>query len=184
MTFNRRTALAGLALTCLALSLNLGANGSAWAQADGMPPVKQLALTEKQVQGVIAVQKEMDEITDKLPEGAADKPDPKIQAKLDAVAKKAGFSGYGEYSDVIDNIGLVMSGIDPKTKAFVQPPEALKQQIAALQADTKMAPKDKQAALAEMNAALKTAPKVENMDNVTLVTKYYDKLSVLLQSDE
>jgi hypothetical protein len=190
-TFHRIT-LAGLTLAALALPLGLAASEQARAQAKDAPaasaqeapPVKQIALTEKQIQGVIAAQKEIDAVTDKMPEGTSDKPDPKIVAQLDATAKKHGFSGYAEYSDVIDNIGLVMSGIDPKTKAFVQPPEALKQQIAALQADTKMAAKDKQAALAEMNAALKTTPTVQFPDNVALVTKYYDKLSVLMESDE
>jgi len=192
MSIFHRTALAALALACLALPLGIAASDHARAQAkdappaaaEEAPPIKQIALNDRQILGVIAAQKEIDAITDKLPEGASDKPDPKVVAQLDAVAKKHGFSGYAEYSDVIDNIGLVMSGIDPKTKAFVQPPEALKQQIAALQADTKMAAKDKQAALAEMNAALKNTPTVQFPENIALVTKYFDKLSVLLQSDE
>jgi len=192
MSTFHRIALAALALGCLALPLGIAASDHARAQAkdaapaaaEEAPPIKQLALNEKQVQGVLAAQKEIDAITDKLPDSASDKPDPKVVAQLDAVAKKHGFSGYAEYSDVVDNIGLVMSGIDPKTKAFVQPPDALKQQIAALQADTKMAAKDKQAALAEMNAALKTTPSVQFSENIALVTKYYDKLSVILQSDE
>jgi hypothetical protein len=188
-----RTVLVGLAVACLTLSLGLAAGGGARAQAakdapaaanEEAPPVKQFALAEKQVQGVLAAQKEMDAVTDKVPEGAADKPDPKIQAALEAVAKKHGFASYTEYSDVLDNIGLVLSGIDPKTRVFTQPPEALKAQIAALQADTKMAAKNKQAALAEMEAALKSTPIVQFPDNVTLVTKYYDKLAALLQSDE
>lgn len=192
MSTFHRTAMASLTIACLALPLGVAASDVARAQAkdapaaasEEMPPVKQLALTEKQVQGVLAAQKEMDAITDKVPEGGADKPDPKIVAALDVVAKKYGFASYAEYSDVLDNIGLVLSGIDPKTKAFTQPPEALKAQIAALQADAKMAPKNKQAALAEMNAALKSTPTVQFPDNVSLVTRYYDQLSVLLQSDE
>jgi hypothetical protein len=193
MSIFHRTALASLTVACLALPLGLAASSCAHAQAakdapaaaaEEALPVKQFALTDKQIQGVLAAQKEMDAVTDKLPEGAADKPDPKIQAALEAVAKKHGFASYAEYSDVLDNIGLVLSGIDPKTKAFTQPPDALKAQIAALQADAKMAAKNKQAALAEMNAALKSTPTVQFPDNVTLVTKYYDKLSALLQSDE
>lgn len=192
MSIFHRTALAGLTIVCLALPLGLTVSDRALAQAakdvpaasDEGAPLKQMALTEKQIQGVLAAEKDMDALTDNLPDGATDKPDPKLQAKLDAVAKKYGFTDYGNYSDVIDNIGLVVSGIDPKTKAFRQPPEVLKAQIAAMQADTKMAPKNKQAALAEMNEALKTTPTVQFPENVPLVTKYYDKLSVMLQSDE
>ena len=154
------------------------------AAAQQAPAMKQIALTEKQVESVLASQKEMDAITDKIPQAAQNKPDPKVQAQLEAVAKKYGFANYGEYSDVVDNIALVLSGIDPKTKAFTQPPEALKKQIAAIQADTKMPAKDKKAALEEMNAALTSTPNVQFPDNVALVTKNYDKLSAALQEDQ
>ncbi|MGO4717412.1 hypothetical protein [Bradyrhizobium sp. 2TAF24] len=154
------------------------------AAAQQPAEMKQIALSDKQVEGVLASQKEMDAITDKIPQAAQDKPDPKVQAQLDAVAKKHGFASYGEYSDVVDNISLVLSGIDPKTKAFTQPPEALKKQIAAIQADAKMPAKDKKAALDEMNAALKSTPNVQFPDNVAVVTKNYDKLSAALQEDQ
>jgi hypothetical protein len=147
------------------------------------PPMKQIALTEKQIEGVLAASKEMDAITDKIPENA--KPDPKVDAQLDAVAKKNGFASYAEYNDVTDNISMVMGGFDPATKQYVGPEAVLKAQIAAVQADKKMPAKDKKAALAEMNAALKTpAPAIENKGNIDLVTKYYDKLAAALQDDQ
>jgi hypothetical protein len=147
------------------------------------PPMKQIALTEKQVEGVLAASKEMDAITDKIPENA--KPDPKVDAQLDAVAKKNGFASYAEYNDVTDNISMVMGGFDPATKQYVGPEAVLKAQIAAVQADKKMPAKDKKAALAEMNEALKTpAPAIENKGNIDLVTKYYDKLAAALQDDQ
>jgi hypothetical protein len=146
-------------------------------------PMKQMALTEKQVEGVLAASKEMDAITDKIPENA--KPDPKVDAQLDAVAKKNGFASYAEYNDVTDNISMVMGGFDPATKQYVGPEAVLKAQIAAVQADKKMPAKDKKAALAEMNEALKTpAPAIENKGNIDLVAKYYDKLAAALQDDQ
>src|ERR1700716_803742 len=48
-------------------------------------PMKQMALTEKQIEGVLAASKDVDAITDKVPANA--KPDPKVNAQLDAVAK-------------------------------------------------------------------------------------------------
>jgi hypothetical protein len=145
-------------------------------------PMKQIALTEKQVEGVLAASKEIDAITDKIPQNA--KPDPKVDAQLDAVAKKNGFASYAEYNDVTDNISMVMGGFDPATKQYVGPEAVLKAQIAAVQADKKMPAKDKKAALAEMNEALKTpAPAIENKGNIDLVTKYYDKLADALQDD-
>ncbi len=138
--------------------------------------MKQMALTEKQIQGVLAAGKDMDAITEKLPENA--KPDPKIIAQLEGVAKKNGFASYDEYNNVIDNISLVMAGFDPATKKYVGTEAVIKAQIAQVQADKKMSAKDKKEALADLNEALKTpAPAIENKGNIDLVTKYYDKLA-------
>ncbi len=147
-------------------------------------PLKQIELTDKQIESLLAAQKEMDAVSDKLPAGASDNPDPKLQAQFDAIVKKNGFASFDEYGTVYDNVSLVMSGIDPKTKAFTEPPEALKKQIAAVQAEAKIPAKDKKAILDDMNEALKTIEPVKYPGNVTLVTKYYDKLGALMQDDE
>jgi hypothetical protein len=148
------------------------------------PPLKQVELTEKQIEALLVAQKEMDAVTDKLPAAAADKPDSKLQAQLEGIAKKNGFADFNEYGAVYDNVSLVMSGIDPKTKAFTEPPELLKKQIAALQADAKIPAKEKKAILEDMNGALTSVEPVKFPGNVTLVAKYYDKLGPLLQEDE
>jgi hypothetical protein len=146
-------------------------------------PLKQMALTEKQIEGVLAAQPEMEKISEKVQPNA--KPDPKIDAQLDAVAKKHGFAGYAEYDDVTDNINMVLAGFDPATKQYVGAEAVLKAQIAAVQADKKMPAKQKKQALDEMNAALKTpAPAIENKGNIELVAKYYDKLSDALGKDD
>jgi len=188
-----------IAVMALATVASFGAvtfAGSAFAQAPAKQaaptpppapapePLKQIALTDKQIDALIAAQKEMDAVTDKLPEGAQDKPDPKLQAQLEGIAKKNGFADFNEYGAVYDNVSMVMSGIDPKTKAFTQPPEVLKKQIATVSADPKIPAKDKKAILDEMNAAVKTTTNIQFPDNITLVTKYYDKLGPLLQDDQ
>jgi hypothetical protein len=146
-------------------------------------PVKQMALTEKQVQGVLAAQKDMDAITDKLSENS--KPDPKVTASLEAVAKKNGFASYDEYNSVVDNISLVLAGFDPATKKYVGSDAVIKAQIAQVQADTKMPAKDKKEALADLNEALKQpAPAIENKGNIDLVGKYYDKLADAMGNDQ
>lgn len=145
-------------------------------------PMKQMALTEQQVQGVLTAQKEMNAITDKIPANA--KPNPKVTAQLDAVAKKNGFAGTDEYNNVLDNVSMVLGGFDPKTKKYVGDEAVLRSQLAAVQADMKMPAKEKKEALDDMNAALKTpAPTVENKGNIDLVEKYYDKLSEALSVD-
>jgi hypothetical protein len=190
-----RPVAVALSIACTAVSLAIASSGSALAQAkqapaaQAAPPpaqdmaVKQVAVTEKQVEGVLAASKDMDAITDKLPENA--KPDPKITAQLEAVAKKNGFASYDEYNNVLDNIGLVLAGFDPATKKYVGAETVIKAQIAEVQADKKISPKDKKEALADLNEALKSpAPPVENKGNIDLVTKYYDKLSAIMGGGE
>jgi hypothetical protein len=145
------------------------------AQADQAPTLKQIALTDKQVDGALAASKEMDPITAKLSENA--QPDPKVVAQLEAIAKKNGFASYDEFNNVVDNISLVLGGFDPQTKKYVGPEAVLKAQIAQVQADKQMSAKDKKEALADLNEALKSPPPaVENKGNIELVTKSYDKL--------
>jgi hypothetical protein len=180
-------------VVCLAVSMAVISTGSAWAQAKPAPaqqaappqqPVlKQVALTEKQIEGVIAAAKDMDAITAKIPENA--KPDPKITAQLEGVAKKNGFASYDEYNDVIDNISIVLSGFDPVTKKYVGTEAVIKAQMAKVQADKKMSAKDKKDALDELTQALKAPePPIENKGNIDLVAKYYDKLDAILGDDE
>jgi hypothetical protein len=196
-----RPAVCALSVACLALAMSAVSNTDAMAQAKQAPPkqsapaqaapppaaeapaVKQIALTEKQIQGVLAASKDVDAITDKIPDNA--KPDPKVDAQLDAVAKKNGFASYDEYNSVVDNISLVLGGFDPATKKFVGAEAVLKAQIAQIQADKKMPAKDKKETLADLNEALKSPPPaIENKGNIDLVAKYYDKLAEALGDGE
>jgi effector-binding domain-containing protein len=197
-----RSVAVALSMGCFTASLAAFASGDALAQAKQAPPkqmapvpakqaappaqeapIKQMALTEKQVAGVLAAQEEMDAVTEKLPENA--KPNPKITAQLDGIAKKHGFASYDEYGAVMNNISLALDGFDPQTKKFVGFEAIIKAQIDQVQADQKMSAKSKKAALAELNEALKTpAPAIEHKGNIDLVAKYYDKLVEALQEEE
>src|SRR6476469_7087120 len=121
-----RHVAAALSVVCLAVAIAIAFAGDALAQANQAPPnqtapapqaappqptvkpIKQMALTDKQIEGALAVQKDMDAITEKLPENA--KPDPKVTAQLDGVARKNGFASYDEYNDVVANISIVLAG--------------------------------------------------------------------------
>jgi hypothetical protein len=187
-----RPAAVALSIVCLAASIAVISADNALAQAKqqmapapaGQPPaLKQIALTDKQIEGVLAAQKDMNAITDKLPQDA--KPDPKVLAQLDGIAKKNGFAGNDEYNNVLDNISLVLSGVDPATKKYVGSDAVIKAQIAQVQADKKMPAKDKKDALADLNQALKAPePPVENKGNIDLVVKNYDKLNAVLGEDQ
>jgi hypothetical protein len=189
-----RPAAAALSIACLAASMSLLSSTDVLAQAkqqmapapaaqQAPPPVKQMALTDKQIEGVLSSSNEMDAITAKLPENAA--PDAKAMAQLDAVAKKHGFASFDDYSNVTDNIGMVMSGIDQASKKYVGNEAVLKAQIAQVQADKKMSPQDKKETLADLNDALKNpAPPIQNKGNIDLVIKYYDKLAASMATGQ
>jgi hypothetical protein len=187
-----RPAVAALSIACLAASMSLISNSPALAQAKQQmapqaaqepPPVRQIALTDKQLEGVLAASKDMDAATAKLPENAA--PDAKAMAQLDGIAKKYGFASFDEYNNVTDNIGMVMSGIDSTTKKYVGNEAVVKAQIAQIQADKKMSAKDKKEALADLNDSLKSpAPAIQNKGNIDLVVKYYDKLAASMATDQ
>jgi hypothetical protein len=190
--FIRPVAVA-LSIACLAASLAVISTGTALAQAKPAPapqgappqapPLKQIPLTEKQIEGVISASNDMDAITAKLSMNS--KPNPKVTAQLEAVAKKNGFASYDEYNTVVDNISMVLGGFDPVSKKYVGSEAVLKAQIAQVQADKKMSAKDKKDALANLNQALKAPePPVENKGNIDLVGKYFDKLSAIMGDDQ
>ena len=189
-----RSAATALCLACLAASLAALSGGDALAQdkqapaqaapPQGQPPaLKQIALTDKQIEGVISAQKEMNPITDKLPDNAP--ADPKVINQLEGIAKKHGFASYDDYNVVIDNISLVLGGIDPANKKYVGSDAVIKGQIALVEADKKMSAKEKKQALDDLNMALKQPePPIENKGNIDLVVKYYDKLEAVMGEDQ
>ena len=191
-----RPLAATLSLVCLTACIIVGSSSNGLAQtrqqatpvqasppAGQAPALKQMALTDKQIEGVLAAQKDIDAIAEKVPDDA--KPDAKVTAELDGVARKNGFASYDEYNDVIDNISLVLAGIDPATKKYVGSEAIIKAQITQIQSDTSMPANDKKQALADLTEALKApSPPIENKGNIDLVVKYYDKLADALGNDQ
>jgi hypothetical protein len=176
-------AAAFFGLACIAGVSGILRVDSAAAQqgAPSSDAVKQIQLTDKQVEGVLAANTDMNAIFAMLPEGS--EPDQKAMRQLDGVAKKYGFKDYADYDDVTSNVNLVMGGFDPATKKYVGPDVVLKQQIAEVQADKKMSAKDKKEALSELNNELKSAAPLQFPQNATVVGKYYEKLSEIMSQE-
>jgi hypothetical protein len=61
-----------------------------------------------------------------------DKLDAELEAQAKALVKRNGFASLTEFDEVLMNISMIMSGIDQQTKRFIEPPEQIEQQIAAL----------------------------------------------------
>jgi hypothetical protein len=176
-----------LTAACVALAFgqvsHVATVGAAPKQAPAPAPapaseaVKQIKLTEKQVQNYIAAQADVTPIMQKIPQGR--QPDQRTIAQLETAVKKHGFASFDEYDDIESNINLVLSGFDPQTKKFSEPPEAIKAQIAQVTADRSIPAAQKRQILQELNETLKTAAPVQFPSNVELITKYLDKLAEL-----
>ena len=155
------------------LTLALFDPGAATAQE-----LKQVKLTEKHIQGFMAA---YDDIA-KLYYGAdPDKRDPKVDAQAAAVAKKNGFASLAQYEDVSMNITMIMSGIDPQTKKFTEPPEQIKDEIAALSSDKSLPEAEKKEGVAQLEAALTMVKPIQFKENIALVLKYFDQLIPFMQ---
>jgi hypothetical protein len=171
----RRTFL-GLWFSAL-LAIALFGPGTGTAQE-----VKQIKLTEKHIQGFMAAYEDIAKVYD----GAeSDKPeDPKVEAQAAAVAKKHGFASLAQYDDVSMNITMIMSGIDAQTKKFTEPPEQIKNEIAALKADKSVPEAEKKEGLTQLEAALKNARPIQFKENIALVLKYFDQLAPIMQEQD
>jgi hypothetical protein len=148
----------------------------------GAATAQEMKLTDKHIQGFMAAYEDIA----KLYDGAkSDKPeDPKVEAQATAVAKKHGLASLAQYDDVLMNITIIMSGIDPQTKKFTEPPEQIKNEIAALKADRSVPEAEKKEGLTELDAALKNAKPIQFKENIALVLKYFDQLAPIMQEQD
>jgi len=158
------------------LALALFDPGTAVAQQ--AQPLKQIKLTEKQVQGFIAAAADMG----KLYEGAdPNKPDPKLDAQAGALAKKNGFASLAEYDDVSTNISMIMSGLDPQPRSSASRPSRSRMRSRRSRPTRPSRRQTGKRVWRKLEAALKTAKPIQFKENIALVTKYFDKLSPLMQ---
>ena len=172
---SRRRGFLGMLFSAL-LALAVLENGAATAQE-----VRQIKLTEKQIQSFMAAYEDMAKLYD---DANADKPDPKLEAQAAAIAKKSGFASLAEYEDASMNIAMIMYGIDPQTKKFTEPPEQIKKEIAALKADNSVPEAEKREGLVQLEAALKDAKPVQFKENIALALKYFDQLAPIMQAQD
>ena len=153
------------------------------AQAEAQPTgsiydqLKQSPLTEAQIKQYIAAQGEIEAALGEASPDAGDKPDPKVMAKLDEVAKKYSFANYDDFNTVAGNIALVVDGIDPTTKRYIGAEAILKQAIANVSASAKLTENDKKQAIEDLNGEIRVIMPVKFPANIDLVVKYYDSLA-------
>jgi hypothetical protein len=163
------------------LVVGLGLIGSAaFAEESLDKPVNQIKLTEAQVVAFIAAQPDLAGVAPKLQE-AGDKPDPALDAELEAIAKKHGFSTFKELDDVAANVSIVMAGLDSQSGAFTEPAEALKKELEDIKADASIPDADKKRLMDELAEAIKTTPPLEHKENIDLVKAHQKEIEKALQ---
>ncbi|HXF55172.1 MAG TPA: hypothetical protein VNK52_13720 [Hyphomicrobiaceae bacterium] len=174
-----RAAVAVLLLGVSALS------GSAIAQAPSAPAdapaeMTQIRLTEQHIKGFLGAQKDLTAIASKI-EAAGDTIDAKLQAEIDALARKHGFKDFNDFDDVRANIMMVLAGIDPDTGNYTDPVELIKKDIEAVKADKSLSEADRKQQLEELNEALKEMQPLKYKENIELVKKHQKAIDAVLQ---
>lgn len=148
--------------------------------AAGAQDIKQIKLTETQISGFVAAQKDLAAISSKI-QAAGEKPDAALQAELDGIAKKNGFASFTELDDVAANISIVMAGLDPQTGNFTDPIEALKKELEDVKKDASIPDADKKQLISELEEAIKTTPTLQNKENIDLVKVHRAEIEKSLQ---
>ncbi|MGD9784114.1 MAG: hypothetical protein AB7E80_15805 [Hyphomicrobiaceae bacterium] len=151
-----------------------------FAQPAAAQDVTQIKLTEKQVLGFIAAQKDLSAISDKL-QDAGDKPDAALEAELESIAKKHGFQSFQELDDVAANVSIVMAGLDPQSGEFTDPQVALKKELADIKADDTIPAEEKKQLIEELNEAIQTTPPLQHQENIEVVKKHRAEIEAALQ---
>jgi hypothetical protein len=170
-------------LRAYAIGLMLGvvfAGPVAVAQDAPPEPLKQIKLTDALVKSFISAQPDLAAIAGKLQE-ASDKPDPALEAELDGIAKKHGFSSFRELDDVAANISIVMAGLDSQSGEFTDPVEALKKELEDVKGDDSIPQDDKKQLVEELTEAIKTTPPLEHQENVELVKAHREEIEKALE---
>jgi hypothetical protein len=135
-------------------------------------PIRQIELSEEKITQYLAATPAFDAILAK----AAVAPEPRFMRLLNEIARKNGFADYADYESVAVNIVWILTGIDPLSKKYVGVQNVTKQEAAILLSDKSLSPHDHKSRFDTLHAQMLTAAPTKFAANVTLVTKYYDRL--------
>lgn len=180
----KRNALAALVA---ALGFGLVLTGPVQAQApqaqapqETEEQFKQVKLSDAHIKGFLGAQAEIAALAQKQGAQPNESTDPKIQAELEAIAKRHGFQSFVDFDDVAFNISMVIGGLDEQG-AFTDPVTSIKKEIEDINADKTLAEKDKKQMLEELNEALKHTPPLQYPENVEIVKKYRAEIEKVLE---
>jgi len=152
--------------------------GPSPAGAQDMEELKQIELTEKQVSGFIAAQKDLQPLSAKLLEGG-EKPEASLKGELDAISQKHGFANFMDMETVGANISLVLDGLDPKTGGYTDPVEKMKAELQNIKSDTSIPEDDKKLVMEDLNQEIAAAKPLQFKGNIDVVKKFQPELEKL-----
>jgi hypothetical protein len=148
------------------------------ALAQEVEELKQIELTDKQVAGFIAAQKDLQPLSAKLLEGG-DKPDDTLMGQLDGIAKKHDFKNFDDMEIVGANISIVLDGLDPKSGAYTDPVEKMKLELENIKADGSIPEDDKKLVIEDLNQEIAAAKPLQFQSNIEVVKKFQPELEKL-----
>jgi hypothetical protein len=140
--------------------------------------LKQIELTDAQVSGFIAAQKDLQPLSAKLLEGG-DKPDDALKGELDKIATKHGFKDFLDMETVGANISLVLDGLDPKTGGYTDPVEKMKLELENIKGDASIPEDDKKLVIEDLNQEIAAAKPLQFQGNIEVVKKFQPELEKL-----
>ena len=144
--------------------------------------IKQMQLSDKQIDSFIAAQKDFAPLASKLLEGG-EKPSDALLAELEGVAKKHGFQSFAEYEEVGANISIVLEGLDRKSGTYTDPIEKMKKELEDIKGDTTIPEEDKKLAIDDLNQEIAAAQPLKFKDNVDVVKKHRDAIEKLIPEE-
>ena len=151
------------------------------ASRSAQTAVKQVKLTDKQIEGFIAAQKDMAAVAEKMQGDCRQARSQGAGASSRASPRSTALPASHEYDDVAANIsdgdGRHRSADQGVHRAEGRHPEGDR----GGQGDKSIPEKEKKQMLEELNEALKTAQPIQYPSNIELVKKYCDKIDAVLQ---
>lgn len=144
--------------------------------------IKQMQLSDKQIEAFIAAQKDFAPLASKLLEGG-EKPDDSLTGQLEGVAKKHGFASFAEYEDVGANISIVLEGLDRKSGTYTDPVDKMKKELEDIKADSSIPDEDKKLAIDDLNQEIAAAQPLQFKDNIEVVKKHREAIEKLIPEE-
>ncbi|MDX2308519.1 MAG: hypothetical protein NW216_09795 [Hyphomicrobium sp.] len=149
------------------------------AEQPAVEALRQVPLTDQQVAGFIAAQKDLQPLSNKLLEGG-EKPDDALLNELEEIAKKHGFKSFAEMEEVGANISIVLDGLDRTTGTYTDPIEKMKAELESIKGDTTISDADKKLVIDDLNIEIAAAKPLAHPGNIDVVKKHQAELEKLI----